>query len=78
MKGHRHYRAMTVAQVRERNGADHTEVAFFESARIYKLPRTNPTYNEALNLLRDAMATGRVVEVGFASVDSDIIEEVQP
>jgi len=30
-----------------------------------------------MRLLRDAMAKGRVLRVGFASLDSDIIEEVQ-
>ena len=35
-------RRLTVARVRER--AEHAEVMFYEAARIYRLPRTNPAY----------------------------------
>jgi hypothetical protein len=76
-QGKRHYRAMTVAQIREQKGADYVEGVFLESARIYRLSRKNPAYDEALRLLRDALAKGRVLQVGVASLDSDIIEEVQ-
>ena len=76
-QGKRYYRAMTVAQIREQKGADHVEVVFLESARIYRLPRKNPAYDEALTLLRDALANHRVLQVGLASLDSDIIEEIQ-
>jgi len=76
-QGKRYYRAMTVAQIREQKGADHVEVVFLESARIYRLPRQNPAYDEALRLLRDALANNRALQVGLASLDSDIIEEIQ-
>lgn len=73
----RHYREMTVAHIREPEGADHAEVVFLESARFYRLARENPTYDNALRLLRDAVEKGRVLKIGLASPDSDIIEEVQ-
>jgi hypothetical protein len=72
------YREMTVAHIREQKGADDVEVMFFESARIYRLPRDNPRYAEMMRLLREAMATGRVLTVQFASLESDVIEDVQP
>jgi len=68
---------MTVAHIRERKGVDYVEVAFLESARFYRLLRENPAYDEALRLLRDFMAKGLVLRVRFASLDSDIIEQVQ-
>ncbi len=73
----RHYREMTVAHIREPKGADYVEVMFLESARFYKLSGKNPAYDETLKLLRDALAKKRVLKVGVASVDSDLIEEIQ-
>jgi hypothetical protein len=73
----RHYRDMTVAQVREPKNADDVEVMFLESARFYRLSRKNPAYDDALTLLRDASAKGRVLRIGLASLQSDIIEDVQ-
>ncbi len=68
---------MTVAHLREPQGADHMEVVFLESARFYRLSKKNPAYDEALRLLRDAMANRRAVQVAVASLESDLIEEVQ-
>lgn len=72
------YREMTVAQIREQKGAEDVEVMFFESARIYRLPRDNPRYAEMMRLLREAMASGRLLTIRFASLESDAIEQVQP
>jgi diketogulonate reductase-like aldo/keto reductase len=71
------YRDMTVANVRESGGADHVQVAFLESARFHKLSKQHPTYTKTLNLLREAQASGRVLSIGVASLDSDLIEDVR-
>jgi hypothetical protein len=71
------YRDMTVANVRERGGADDTQIAFLESARFYRLSKRHPAYSRTLNLLREAQATGRVLSIGVASLDSDLIEDVR-
>lgn len=67
---------MTVANIRERDGADGLEVVFLESARFYRLPKDTPAYDDLVRVLRGAMATGRVLNVGVASPDSEIIEDV--
>lgn len=71
------YRALTVAQIRDPHRAGDLQVAFLESARFYRLPRTNPKFDEYLQLLRAAMTEGHALEVGLASLDSDIIEDVR-
>jgi hypothetical protein len=70
-------REMTVAQIREQQGAEYLEVVFLESARFYRLSKENPRYDEILRRLRAAVAKGSVLKVRCASPDSDIIEEVQ-
>ena len=75
-QGKRFYRELTVAHIREPKGEDYLEVVFLESARFYKLLKQNPTYNEIVRLLQDAMAKRRVLKVRCASPDSDIIEGV--
>jgi hypothetical protein len=67
-------RLLTVAQVRAHSG--HADVMFFESARIYRLPRTNPSYDSALRLLRKAAAAGTPVRVRFVSAHGEVIEAV--
>lgn len=37
--GKNNYREMTVAQIRERQGTHHVQIAFLESARLYRLLR---------------------------------------
>jgi hypothetical protein len=68
---------MTVATVRERSGGEYAQVAFLESARFYRLSKQHPGYDGVLELLRDAQATGRVLGIGVASLDSDLIEDVR-
>ena len=75
--GNSSQREMTVARVREQDKADHVEVVFLESARFYKLFRTNPQYDALLERLRDALATGRGVRVRLSFPNGDIIEDVQ-
>jgi hypothetical protein len=71
------WREMTPARVRERAGSDHVDVAFLESARLYKLFRSHRRMTEAVDQLREAISTGRVVQIRLASLDSDVIEEVR-
>jgi hypothetical protein len=71
-------RKMTVVKVREPAGADHAEVTFLESARFYRLLKSNPGYGEFLARLKEARAEGRSVTVRLPSIDSDLIEAVDP
>jgi hypothetical protein len=75
--GKKHYRGMTVANIREQKEMDFVEIVFLESTRFYKLPRNNPAFEKALDLLRKSLEKGSVLKVGIASLDSDIIEEIQ-
>jgi hypothetical protein len=68
-------RVLTVARVRTRS--DRADVMFFESARIYRLQRANPSYDDALRLLRRSAATGEHVVVEFVEANSDIIRRVR-
>ena len=68
-------RLLTVAQVRAHPG--HAEVMFFETARIYRLLRTNSTYKSALRLLHKATTGGTSVRVRFVKVHGDVIEAVR-
>jgi hypothetical protein len=69
-------RTLTVALVREPPGADHAEVAFYESARFYRLPKRLPAYADSLALLHAAQAAGHAVEVVFTA-SGDAIGEVR-
>jgi hypothetical protein len=69
-------RRMTVARVREPAGADHVIVAFLESARFYRLLRSNPEFDESLRRLRAASGKAQPVGVRCASLDSDVIEAI--
>ena len=71
-----HHRKMTVANIREQSRPDCVEVVFLESARFYRLLRKNPAFDNLVKQLRDAMDSGRMLDVGVASPDSDIIEEL--
>lgn len=68
-------RRMTVVNVRVHNV--HSEVMFVESARIYRLARDNPAYNETLNALEAAAANGRPLLVRFDAPDGEVIEKVR-
>jgi hypothetical protein len=65
-------RRMTVARVRE-NG-DGAEVMFVESARIYRLARANPAYDDTLAALRASAATGKSLRVHFDKPNGELIE----
>jgi hypothetical protein len=69
-------RCLTVAQVRA-HADDAAEVMFHESARIYRLLRTNRDYEAALRNLRAAAAARRPVRVRFLAPNGDVIESVR-
>jgi hypothetical protein len=73
----RHFRPMTVANIRDNAGVEYLEVVFLESARFFRLPRANPTFADSYKLLREAMSKGRVLKVGLASPESDLIERIE-
>jgi hypothetical protein len=65
-------RLMTVARVHEQ--PEHATVKFLESARIYRMPRTNPDYARALRALQAAWASGGVVRVRLVEANGEVIE----
>ncbi len=67
---------MTVAEIRRHEDRDYVHVVFLESARFYKLMKTNPNFVSILELLESARATESVLNIVLASVDSDVIEDV--
>ena len=68
---------MTPAHVREPAGAEFAEVMFLESARIYKLLKKNPKYEEILKRLREAIAKKRVVRVLLDQPHGGNVEDVE-
>jgi len=68
---------MTVANVREHEDRDHWEVMFLESARFYRLLKSNPSFGEIIVKLRNAAATGGRVRVVLATPNGDMIEDVR-
>lgn len=69
---------MTVARVRERPGEGSVDVMFLESARVYRLSRARPDFHRLLGLLQGAKARRRPLKVRLPSLDSDVIDDVQP
>ena len=63
---------LTVAAVRGSEEEDHVEVLFLESARVYRLERARPDFDELLGRLRE----GRRVRITTKAADSDVIEEI--
>ena len=72
------YRKMTVANIREHAEADHVDIVFLESARFYKLYRSNPGFEHALGLLKKAVTNGNTIKVGLASPNGDVVNDVMP
>ena len=50
---------------------------FYETARIYRLLRTNPEFDRALRDLRAASSEGTPVRVRFNEPNGEIIEAVR-
>lgn len=53
------------------------QVTFYESARFYKIEKTNPKYKEYVALLKEAIKKQKPVRVTLKTRDSDIILEVK-
>ena len=73
-KGGPRERRLTVAHVHE--NPDHAIVKFLESARIYRMPRSNPDYARSLRVLRAAAESGKVVSVRLVEPNGEVIESV--
>lgn len=71
------YRDLTVANIRYHEGADFVEILFLESARFFQLPKKAAAYAAMLGKLERALASGKRVRVGVASIESGVIEEVE-
>lgn len=69
-------REMTVARVRERTGVDWADIAFLESAQVFRLSKRHPRYYALLATLREAQAARGRVRVSLASATSDVIEDI--
>ena len=67
---------MTVAHIRERGGADCEIVVFLESPGFFRLYRSNPAHDRALGLLREALKSGRQLQVHLSGAHGDVIETV--
>jgi hypothetical protein len=68
------YREFTVAGVRGSAEVDHVEVLFLESARIYRLEKTRPDFDELIGRLRE----GERVRIALAPPDGSAIRDVKP
>jgi len=68
-------RRLTVAQVRAR--PEHAEAMFHETARIYRVLRTNPEFENAVRHLREALLARTPVRVRFVEPNGEIIELVR-
>lgn len=71
-------RIMTVAKVYEEKYSDPgtIRVTFYESARFYKLPKSNAHFSEYITLLKEALAKQQPVQVWFTEPQGDIIDKV--
>lgn len=67
---------MTVANIRRKEDDDFVEVVFLESARFYRLLKKNRAYDTIIRKLEKALSDHRPIRVGFATIESDVIEEV--
>jgi hypothetical protein len=68
---------MTVASIRKRIGAESVDVLFLESARFYKLSRAHPDFDRILGELEDAQKSRRVLKVRLASLDSEVLLDIE-
>lgn len=67
------YREFTVAGVRGSVDVDHVEVLFLESARIYRLEKTQPDFDKLVGRLRE----GERVRIAVVPPDGSAIQDVQ-
>jgi hypothetical protein len=69
----RHYRRMTVANIRDAHSADFVEVVFLESARFYRLEHRNHEFAQTLQVLREALSRDGAVSVAFETPEGEVI-----
>jgi hypothetical protein len=71
-------RTMTVAKVYEEKYSEpgSTRVTFYESARFYKIRKSNPHYKAYISLLKDALKKQQPLCIRFTQPNGDIIESV--
>jgi hypothetical protein len=68
---------LTVANIAAPVNADFYEITFYQSARFYKLMRTNKTCKQALALLKQSKKTNKPVLVILTEKFGDVIAEVK-
>ena len=71
------FRTMTPVHIREPRNTDYVEIAFVQSARFYRLFKSNPMYHQIAKVLRDAITKKRAVQIRCTSFESDVLAEVQ-
>jgi hypothetical protein len=71
-------RTMTVAKVYEEKYSEPgtMKITFYESARFYKILKSNPHYKEYISLLKEALKEQKPVSIRFTKPNGDIIEIV--
>ena len=71
-------RTMTVAKVYEEKYSEpgSTQVTFYESARFYKILKSNQHYKEYISLLKEAIKKQKPVCIRFTKPNGDIIDSV--
>jgi hypothetical protein len=67
------YQELTVAAVGGSEEGDYVEVRFLESARIYRLERARPDFDQVLGRLRE----GQRVRITTDPPDGDVIADMQ-
>jgi len=70
-------REMTPAHLREAKGEEFLQVMFLQSARIYKLFKKNPKYEQIQERLHEAVAAKRTVRVQLSAPQGDVIVGVE-
>jgi hypothetical protein len=71
-------RTMTVAKVYEEKYSEpgSTQITFYESARFYKILKSNPYYKKFISLLKEAIKKQQPLCIRFTKPNGDIIESV--
>lgn len=70
-------RRMTVAHIREDAEPDAVEVMFLESARFYRLLRTNPNFDAILAQLHHALPQHQPLQITLTRAEGDIIADAK-
>lgn len=71
-------RIMTVAKVYEEKYSKpgSIQVTFYESARFYKILKSNPNFNKYISLFKEALKKQQPVSIRFTEPNGDIIDSV--